>query len=192
MEYQLKHRLTGAVIIILAGVFMIPMILQEPVTPLVSKPRFQPEGSQSIPKSNDESDGGGLVAHSPDRNKPALVSASPSMESSSNDGAGQENAEALVMTRKIEPAAGSALTFDDDAVTGWTVRVGTYADADNEARIIRKLDEHKLKPKRTRVTTGVGAATRVWLGPYSSQSKAEAVALSLKNITGQEGYVPKP
>lgn len=229
MEYQLKHRLTGAVIIVLVGVLLIPLILKEPVVPLdSSQSEFALNGSSGKRLSKDfaasvdsniGSDKSVMQENSIEQAKQALVSTQTtelSSETQRDSDAEKTTSSTLVMTAKtgmeeskktlpistestVEELAKSSgdvqgpdVEFDSPEVVGWTVRVGTFADKANENQVIKNLNKHDYMPKRTQVMTGAGEAVRVWLGPYPSEKEAKSVAMKLKDITGQQGYVPKP
>lgn len=225
-EYQLKHRLTGAVIIVLVGVVLIPVILQDPVIPPESPAQVQSADLSeedtltyltNIVKENSregEAESDGL---SSEVATPAHVDSERSTQILEEPGStGADEKPVLIMTENpVESENGSvpsAVTlaapspessessgkdkkaeaqFDEPSTTGWSVRVGTFAEERYEQLAIEKLLENNLDPKRTQVMTGAGQAIRVWIGPYSTEEEAKSVALSLKDITGQEGYVPK-
>lgn len=220
MEYQLKHRLTGAVIILLAGVLIIPLILQEPDRQPGSDRSAQydgtseegvPSGLADIGQSLLGSDQPESTATTSTEHKPksALLSADESGTGSDSKAESQESETRLVMNLRNEEAksdtasasaAGQgskevatkpALETDTTAVSGWTVRVGTFVDAKNAKQVMEELSKHDYVPRTTEVTTSAGEATRVWLGPYPDQAKARNVARKLKDIIKEEGYVTK-
>ncbi|MCY4050033.1 MAG: SPOR domain-containing protein [Gammaproteobacteria bacterium] len=227
IQYQLKHRLTGAVIIVLMGVILIPMILQDPViptetkTPVKSVKSVDSDEQQTLTRLTNIVKGEVQEAEtksqeqSPEIAIPILDTLNPNMEISEglNDPKSiQKPPETLVMIEKPKESGdvsddslfhqeASSKSEQSDlgnigsgptSTKGWTVRVGTFAEKRYEQLAIEKLGEHNLTPKRTQVTTGAGQAVRVWLGPYSTEEEAKRVAISLKDITGQEGYVPRP
>lgn len=73
--------------------------------------------------------------------------------------------------------------------SGWTVRVGTYTKTENVDRVSALLKSHGFDPRHAKVKTALGAATRIWLGPYTKKKTAEKVSTRLKLITGEKGYV---
>ena len=223
-EYQLKHRLTGAVIIVLAGVVLTPMILQDPAIPPESQPRVKSVDLSeedtltyltNIVKGNSGEVAAKPAEQSSEAAKPALAESQPiaqALEDPSSPGTNVKPV--LVMTQESGESEGGAglstvvpaasdpnesrgddkegdAEFDAPATTGWIVRVGTFAEERYERQAIEKLVEHDLAPRRTQVMTGAGQAVRVWIGPYSTEEKARRMALGLKDITGQEGYVPR-
>ncbi|MYB33623.1 MAG: hypothetical protein F4X92_00535 [Gammaproteobacteria bacterium] len=224
-EYQLKHRLTGAVIIVLAGVVLIPMILQDPVIPPESQIQVKSVDLSeedtltyltNIVKENSGEGGAKPAGQSSEEAKPALVESQPIDQVLEDPDSPNTNEKpVLVMTQEPgEPEDGPDPStviqaaspgpnesrgddkvvdaeFDEPSTTGWIVRVGTFAEEKYERQAIEILVENNLTPKRTRVMTGAGQAVRVWIGPYSNEEEAKRIALSLKDITGQEGYVPR-
>ncbi len=222
IEYQLKHRLTGAVIIVLMGVILIPLILREPTVPpdpQIPLASVDSSEQETLTRLTDIVKGNVQEAETESQEqltgaaKPISATSIPNSEivESSNDPEtsqkptivmtqnpeqpGDSSSDSLVIQAASDQMRKSELdnVGTDVALTpGWTVRVGTFAEQRYAKLAIEKLDEHNLVPKRTRVTTSAGQAVRVWLGPYPTEEEAKRVAISLKDITGQEGYVPRP
>ncbi len=222
-EYQLKHRLTGAVIIVLAGVVLIPMVLQDPVIPPESQTQVKSidlsEEDTLTYLTNVVKGNAGEVETRPVEQSPEVtvpVESQPAVEATEDSSIPDaDRKSALIMTQKsekLEDGSGSSTAvqadspdpdesggndkedgaeFDELSTTGWVVRVGTFAEQRYEQQTIENLVKHNLAPKRTQVMTGAGQAVRVWIGPYLTEEEAKRVALALKDITGQEGYVPR-
>lgn len=120
MEYQLKHRLTGAVIIVLTGVILIPMILQDPAVPPDLQTRIKPVNPSeedtltrltNIVKRNAEEG----EAQSPDKlskpENPVLTGSEPvaqATESPSDFDAEEKSRGAIVMTQVPEKSEDAA------------------------------------------------------------------------------------
>ncbi len=74
---------------------------------------------------------------------------------------------------------------------GWTVRVGTFTKTENVTSVTQLLEKSGFNARHTKVTTTLGEATRVWLGPYEDKAAAEKVSARLKTLTGEKGYITK-
>ena len=72
---------------------------------------------------------------------------------------------------------------------GWVVRVGTFSKQDNVTAVSKKLAQKGFEAHHTQLSTGVGTATRIWLGPYADRADAKNVSKLIKSITGEDGYV---
>ncbi len=90
-------------------------------------------------------------------------------------------------TAKSSPVAGSQPV----SAKGWSVRVGTFARVENVNNLTELLSNSGFQPRKTPVKTRLGAATRIWLGPYAKRTTAERISSQLKLLTGEEGYVTK-
>ncbi|MXZ81368.1 MAG: hypothetical protein F4Z15_08445, partial [Gammaproteobacteria bacterium] len=121
MEYQLKHRLTGAVIILLAGVLIIPLILQEPDRRSDSDRTAQygeiseddaSSGLADIGQSLLDSDQpeSTTTTSMEQGSKPALLSADEPEAGSGSEAAGQEPETRLVMDLRNEEAKSGTAT----------------------------------------------------------------------------------
>lgn len=75
-----------------------------------------------------------------------------------------------------------------DPEGGWRVMVGSFSNRENAQRLAATL-------RGQGYPVGLEAAgnlTRVWVGPYSTQSRARAVAGTLEQYQPQVGRVPAP
>lgn len=220
-EYELKHRLTGAVILVAAAVLVIPLLLSKPASD-GSGGRSDSTGDDSVFRSRiipldiggtepEAGQGGGdlPVANLEDQ-QPALLdltenAADGQVDSSTGSGPEPDQAApdttsrpALVMTR-IPDSVG---TQDSDTAKataavktpdgdGWFVRVGTFSKKANADRMSKRLTENGFEPRMTSVSTGQGKSTRVSLGPFADRKKAEEISNRVKSLVGEKGYVTR-
>jgi DedD protein len=222
-EYQIKHRLTGAAIMVAVAVMVIPLLLKEPGIVASVEPGKNVTGSQQIFKSKIEPlnlDNANKLVTSPDNPglestvKPALLESNESFNSSTGNTEiaaadsksknteetakkDSDSVEPVVLTQDKNTETGSTKktatstpeTFDGDS--GWTVRVGTFSKIENVESVSALLNNSGFNAQHTKVQTTLGAATRVWLGPYEKKETAVKVSLRLKALTGEKGYVTK-
>lgn len=135
-QYELKHRLTGAIIIVSLGVLLIPWLLSE-------------------------RDGGA---------------------------AKRTTVEEIALPDNSVRDEGAA-----SAATGWIVQVGIFSRRENAASTLARLGQlagGDFPAHESQVETAAGApATRIWLGPYTSEAAAAEANRRLHALTGEQGFV---
>ncbi len=172
-KYQLKHRLTGSIILIAVAVLGIPWLLSEPknqsgvgdtepsinqdiFTFQVLKPQPVPDPSQSSQQVAVIEEG--LVKQADVLSTPVSAPVQP-----------PETLEVLV---------------------GWFVRVGTFSQQQNIVSVLGILKKQGLEAHQTVVALADGkSATRIWLGPYAESGLAREVGKRLEALTGEKGFV---
>lgn len=197
-EYQLKHRLAGAAIIVSFAVLIIPLLLKEP--PI--------ENTGDINTVSEETNGAfvskiqPLITDSPvgaepqqgEETEPALPDVDQDVDQSADQEHQQDSSATqqgqLVMTVDAEQETASPEAENEAAgVQVWVVRVGTFTKIENVNSLSTLLESSGFEAKHTKVQTALGQATRVWLGPYPKKELAEKISAQLKILTGEKGYV---
>lgn len=168
-QYKMKHRLTGAIIIVALAIVVISALLNEPAnlvnidTVKSTQPVLQKtEVPITVTQQTTSTSKGNRVLTTDQKSN------SDSNSEQSSDVAASEL-----------PLSGS----------GWRVHAGTFAEIANADSAFEKLTDNGLKARRIQVPTINGTATRVWLGPYAKKETAEKISLKIKEITGKKGYV---
>ncbi len=188
-KYQMKHRLTGAAVIIVAALSAILLLLREPARIPGNEVAAQ-EVTAPEPAVADE---------------PAfqsnLVPLNVSSVNLNEKGADSADVGTQLLLKETEPGAQQPEQEEkadreqanepsqDGTSGGWSVRVGTFTKAENVERMLTLLGEHGFDAKRTRVQIASGEATRVWLGPYAKRETADTVNARLHALRGEKGYV---
>lgn len=196
--YQLKHRLTGAVIIVTFAVVIIPFLLHSPPPG---------NGSQISDDSGTITGQDGLtesqvsISHTepliiePDKaqsQSEELVGSTVSSVAGQGDRqSGQGNDQPFQPEDRTGQQATAPPTADSVQQTGqaWFVRVGTYANIKNIDSISKLLAENGFEARHTEVQTSNAKAVRVWLGPYYGREKAEQARLRIKTLINEKVYV---
>ncbi len=196
--YQLKYRLTGAVIIVTFAVVIIPFLLHSPPPG---------NGGQISDDSDTITDQDGLtesqiaISHTeplitePDKaqSQPEerVGSAPSSVAGQGDQQSGQGNDQPFQPDDRTGQQAAAPPTTDPVQQTGraWFVRVGTYANIKNINSISKLLAENGFEARHTEVQTSNAKAVRVWLGPYYDREKAEQARLQIKTLTNEKVYV---
>ena len=189
-EYQLKHRLAGAVIMISVAVLVIPWLLPtgdvapgtspdstrkiggdglvSEVVPLL--PVTPPTESPTAVDTTDEASVTLPLQPQDDAPRPALLGGGNAITGAGNDG--DDNADAITDT-----------TDTADKSPQWKVTVGSFSKPENIEAVTAKLSAAGYAAKKTAVTTAAGkAATRIWLGPFASQDEAQKIGAEVKSL----------
>lgn len=220
-KYELKHRLTGAAIMILSAVLVIPIFLSEPNIPAnvneetglimeednTFKSKIKPINLKllkALKLSNAETE---LLDEKPALLKIDEIKSNEEEPKNQNvvekkvEKKEEKAEEKIILTsteneqpkskKKEQPKKQIDLVKEETVKDGWTVRVGTFSKNENVKLISNLLNGNGFNTNHTPVTTTLGKATRVWVGPYSTKETAEKVSIQLKSLTGEKGYVTK-
>lgn len=214
-EYELKHRITGAIILVAAAVLVIPMLLsgpegdgdhRNPAGEASSQSRIVPldlseilpasgEGGEDLPLAAVEDQQPTLLDLTENNDGETTQAESRAVPDQGGDAQDESARPALVMTRipdtpeEQAEAQAKADTAAKAAGQGdWFVRVGTFSKQANADRVFELLTENGYAPKRTPVSGG--SSTRVWLGPFAEKT-AKEVSTRMKDLVGEKGFVTK-
>lgn len=202
-EFNPRHRVIGAIILVVLAVIFVPLVLEEDAP--------QPEIRQSAaPVTRADSDGGienkmvvapvtriGRAATTADAPGAAADKASdapapaaavvpapaepPPVEARPAPDVAPKTAAVAPRPSKPEPAA----TISG----GWVVQVGVYSNAANAARMRERLKQHGHPVTTENVTLEGGKAVRVRVGPYPDKATALKTQARIKKETGVLGLV---
>ncbi len=198
-QYKMKHRLTGAVIIVALAVIVISVLLKEPESQGNAKLNHHDDDSQTLQTTLQplNLDTVNLEQAKLQKTEVSINAASATAgrlvltadKKSNSDSAFGLTAPKTIASPQPPVPSAQDISADDMSQDGWSVRVGTYADAENVDSVSALLSNHGFQARHTQVQTTLGMATRIWLGPYTRRAAAEKVSLRLKAIIGEKGYV---
>lgn len=200
--FVLKHRLTGAAVLIGFAVVVLPMLLGGPDEQLGTEPAGQTssEPDRDVFRSNITPIGGETPSVQ-GRSEPADGTENGSGESPGSavaeDGStasGESDGGASGATDAEPEPAGStsneaAESEERSLDRGWIVQVGTFKNDDNVAKLVAQLEEGGFSASTSEVDTSEGSATRVWVGPYETRVEAARYKTRVKQRTGTEGLI---
>lgn len=200
--FVLKHRLTGAAILIAFAVIILPMLLGGPAD------EGTPDGGETGDVVDDQvfhskiQPIGGEVPSPAERGNEQNAAKRP--ESPPSDDNERQNVisaidegneqEATGDTDVKEPAEGGSepeapVGSEPTIERGWIVQVGTFKNPDNVKKLVAKLKSGGLIASTTEVDTSEGMATRVWIGPFETRVEAARHKTRVKQRTGTEGLI---
>jgi DedD protein len=194
-DFNPKHRVVGAIILVALAVVLVPLILHNrapstPTQPMAEMPapdtRLVVTPMSPVPLPENPSAPTtiktipSLVAPAtpPAGNNPAPVISEP--------GAATESAEAPPVTKTVtKPAASPAGATGK----GWIVQVGAFSNRDNAARLKETLVRHGYAPELDKISLNKGQGVRVRVGPYASEAEARTAESRIQRELGIKGVV---
>lgn len=199
-DYQLKHRVVGAIMVVTLAVLVIPLLLSEPqISPALD--------ANATVSANVNANADKKTFRAPIEAPTATRNADTAPDEKQNSPPPKSNVNSqqklLTIEKEKEKKPPPALPKDVDEVNqqpppttataaNWSVRVGTFSKQSNVDSVVGTLKQHAFKVHQTRVTTSLGgAATRIWLGPYAQRATADQVSQRLKTLLGETGFVTK-
>lgn len=208
---NLKHRLTGAAVLVSLGVFVLPIILS-------GQHASQPNAGSGIAHSGDrpprggahnpQSDAGSAVAQGPAEGmmsgagprpqsqlrefvshiKPLVAVVEPATAPELNDTLVEPQAPGE-NTLRLQPLDEDQAQADGGVAHGWVVRIGSFAEEANARQIVTILQSKGIEPQTSEVQTDLGKVIRVWVGPFQERVTAARQRAHIEQATGEKGYL---
>lgn len=216
-EFNPKHRIIGAVILVTLAVIIVPMILRERSTEPAPVPLVQPADpgdSQVVvapvePTETTEPTAAAPADANP-RTIPPIMPVRP-VESGANDPGSTASAPTPApnppapSTSSTTPpppkptpstsTASSAPTQTKSTAAigtvskGWVVQLGAFSNADNAKRLEAKLREHGYTPRLDKASVDGTRTVRVRVGPYRDRDEAGNIQARIQKDVGVKGVV---
>ena len=181
MDQNLKHRLTGAIILISLAVIFIPVILEGPDnewTPLSHSipeaPRLDYKVDLDLPQP--------VVA--PVTVKPGKVEQKPAYSL-----AEPAKKKTIAPTPKPRPEPAESAKMATEHLTGWYVQVGSFSQELNASGLSKRLKLSGYETRLQKTRTETGHAWRVMVGPSESRGVAEKLRDRLASERQLKGIV---
>lgn len=174
MEIGLKERLTGAVVLVILGVIIIPLFLKSSPAP-DSNPALTPApgGSTSLQQVS----------------LPLTAAATPSTATP----AARTALAALPATPPqpaVHPIPRPAPAAAIPAPAGqWLVQAGSYGSQANADKVVKTLSQHGFHASVSRTIKSGQTLFRVRLGPYRERADAEKAAAAVARAYGGKAEV---
>ena len=207
MDTQLKKRLTGAVILVILAVLIVPALLTGPKAP--AERAAAPDDSAPIrsytidltaatpPRATDGPAAAPTTATAspsaqaqPSATPPAAASASPPAPTL----APAPGVPAAMTSPMATPAAAAASkpVSPVSPATGFAVQLGSFANVDTAKRLASDLRARGYKVSLAPVQAGGRQLQRVRVGPVATRAAAEALAIKLAAAGHKGPVVPFP
>jgi len=211
-EFNPRHRIAGAIILVSLAVIFVPMLLDDSTPPksipalaeIPARDPAEPEAKAGETKvivvPAPAPDKTVAIAADPIPDKPAVDSAADSGGSEAKSAAKKSAAAAKLPAAAVRPvdksgdAAGKAEPKIDHKPDhkldgGWVVQVGTFSNNENAERLRDKLKSHGFAVNAESVTVHGGQAMRLRVGPFHDKSAATKAQLRLQKEINVQGVV---
>lgn len=189
-EFNPKHRIVGAIVLVALVVIFVPLILSE------REPPPELKGARATPRAE--------VIETKTVVTPVPVEEPESQESTRTVKMMQvpiepkpvtetkpaPPAEKPVATKKPEPAPTRPAA--EKIENGWMVQVGTFTNIENATRLRDRLKKLGHVVHTDAVTVGGKKAMRLRVGPFAERARADKAQVQIRRETGVAGVVQSP
>jgi len=202
-DYDPRHRLTGAVVLILLAIVLLPMLLSkkpdvqlpEEADPVVmeitqeGKKVFVSRISSTTPLDSTAAQHQTRGADTKDNTKQSSALFKP-MVTPTAPAKRTEKAPAKKSAAK-QSAISKSTSKKSKTVpaSGWIVQVGVFSQSANASKKVSELKKKGFSAKSGKVKTSKGNVTKVWIGPFKDRKSAEKMQDRLQHKTRQRGIV---
>jgi len=200
-DFNPKHRILGAIILVAAAVIVVPLLLKQHQPPTELSEREPARDSSRAESPNkvvvtpvtpSATRSRSAIEAPPPAKEPAPVETPAKTTAKSDTAPSKPEAPAVkpVATKppaKDVPAGKSPSTAELDK--GWIVQVGTFASADNANRLSTKLKQHGHRVLTETISLDGRSAVRLRVGPYGDKSAALKAQARIEREEGIKGVV---
>jgi len=203
-EFNPRHRIMGAIVLVSLAVIFVPMVLEDrPAREPVAEQSMEIPGKDSrlfvskitpIDTSSSEPVAAAPVPPPPTEGarapepSPAPHKEEPPAKEAIKEPAGKPSAQTPRQASEV-PAVASEKTAKAAPAEAWAVRVGTFSQRQNALRVASRLKAAGFEAKTERLNANGRQVTRVWLGPLATREEAVHLQTRILKKTGQEGFV---
>jgi DedD protein len=206
-QFNPKHRIAGAIILVSLAVIFVPMMLDESTPPAENQSLTQIPPRDATPTETKvvvtpiappgELATRPAAAAEPAPEKPTADTSPPApapVESAKPDtqskptsiAAAEKKPEAAAKPR---PVAAKPNDVAEKISKGWLVQVGTFANSENADRLREKLKGHGFTVNSETVTVQGSKAVRLRVGPYRDKPTATKAQAQLQKELNIQGMV---
>lgn len=186
MDFLLKQRLVGAIVLVALGVIFIPMLLEGPDETLVPKMEELPEFAdprsgeplEAFPPSgavSDEPETSVVMAEAPPEPDLAETAAEPEpapLPEPQKTAADGQSGSAPAPEVESEPVAGTQ-AVEPGPLGSWVVQVGSFSSQQNALLLRDKLRDSGFATQVEKVQVDSKTHYRVRVGPFLERAEAD-------------------
>jgi dihydrofolate synthase / folylpolyglutamate synthase len=200
LDFNPKHRITGAVILISLAIIFIPIILDK------TQPPKEIGSLEEIPAPDlsEETNNTKVVVSSVEKlNDTSRASSSADKKAESESDKNKSVKEATAHSKPAPvPESGQTTTPSSPALTdevknppsqqpdkGWVVQFGTFSNSKNATRLIEQLRQNGHKVNEEKIRLKDKNAVRIRVGPFEDKDSASKALAKIKHDIGIEGVI---
>ncbi|RTZ58781.1 MAG: hypothetical protein DSZ32_06435 [Gammaproteobacteria bacterium] len=165
-DFDPRHRIVGAIIIVLLVVVFVPLLLGDPEE-LAKNARIRAEG-------NGQEVSNGVKRYVTDLSRGETLANQPSS---------QDKTPTVSVRKTSTSRKPSAATSGK-----WELRIGTFSKPDNARNLASSLKKLNFPVRSTELDNG---HTRIWMGTYANQAEARKMAEKLQKLAKVKAIVVK-
>lgn len=210
IEFDPRHRIVGAIILVTLAVVVLPLILDERPAAFRAEPTDAVAATDAEPAKAAK-----IIVKKLGDDKPASTTtkseAAPVPVKAESKPQAQETRVVVKKLNTDKPATSTVATSKADtkivaktetkapapvnannpAITKphWAVQVGTFSNQGNVRRLSKQLKEHGYSLMLKDVNLKQGSAVRVRVGPYSTKASADRAQDKIRQQIGVKGVV---
>lgn len=191
-EFNPKHRVVGAIVLVGLGVIFFPMLLenhQSGVATTASTPELGQQNKKIFVSKITPVNPADVEPENKAAEQKAAPKPAPAKKVAAAETKPAPAKKAAKAKKSPAPAKPVAEAKAAEVKTGWAVRIGTFARHENAQRIVTVLKRKGFKPRTENIETAGARATRVWLGPYAEKTEAQKIRAEILDQTGQQGLI---
>ncbi len=194
-EFDPKHRILGAVILVTLAVILLPMILREEPPPRGKPPAREitlpaPEAAAppvaTMPATGTAPPAG--IVPPPPEPDPAPA-APPRVPAAAPKVAGPPPVNAKKEPAKAPPATETSAPKPAAIRKGWVIQVGAFSRATNAEQLRDRLRKQGYGAEIEHITVDQGSLVRVLVGPYGDKAEARGALERLQNEQQLKGVL---
>jgi len=202
-QFNPRHRIAGAIILVSLAVIFIPMLLDESTPPAENQALTQIPSRDSIaadtkvvvtpisPAGEPASAALAVVDNPPEKpttEKPAPITTTETAKPNTKPATvlAEKKPEAVASAK---PVAAKPSDVAEKISRGWMVQVGTFANTDNADRLRDKLKGVGFAVNSETVTVQGSKAVRLRIGPYRDKTAATKAQTQLQKDLNIKGIV---
>ena len=190
-EFNPKHRIVGAIVLVALVVIFVPMILSG------REPPPELKGVRGTPPRTETAETKVVVTPVPveevkpkESSEAVKVVQVPVENKSAPEAKPVAPVEKPVAATKPEPMPEKPTQPVADKIeNGWVVQVGTFSNTQNALRLRDKLKSLGHSVHSDSVTVGGKKALRLRVGPFADRAKADRAQAQIRKETGVNGVV---
>jgi len=187
-DFDPKHRIIGAVVVVALGVIFIPMILGNRAAPPAGAPSdTAPAGEQTRVAISQITPSAPAAEPAPAAPPPASAPVAP-VRADAAPASKTAQAERPAPPKRTQVAKAQAPEMRS-AASGWVVQVGTFADTANAARLESKLRSQGQAVLTERIELDGRKAVRLRVGPFAERAAALRAQQRIEKDVGVKGVV---
>jgi DedD protein len=194
-DFNPKHRVIGAIVLVSLGVIFVPMILDERTPPAAALAQLSeipaPETKilvTDVAQGPEQAAPGSSVDSAPSGTIPVAAAPSPPVAHVDETSTVNQQQKVAAHPAVQPPTKPHVQRAHEDEHKTWFVQVGTFSNGENAKQLANKLKARGFPVHLEKVALADTGAMRVRVGPYTNV-QAKQVQTEIKRKVGVNGLL---